>query len=57
MRSLRGHTGTVFSVAVDKAARYVATGGADAVACLWDTKDYICLRTYIKMDYPIRSLA
>lgn len=34
----------------------MATGGADAVACLWDSQDFVCLRTYIKMDNPIRSL-
>lgn len=37
--------------------RYLATGGADALACLWDARDGICLRSYYRSDYPIRSLS
>ena len=55
--SLRGHTAAVLSLATDPAERFLATGGADAVACLWDARDFICLRTYTKMDHPIRALA
>ena len=54
---LRGHTAAVLSVAVDPAEKFVATGGADAVACLWDAKDFICLKSYYSMDQPIRALA
>jgi WD40 repeat protein len=55
-RSLKGHTASVMSVALDRQQRYIATGGGDAVACLWDMEDFICQRTYIGMDYPIRCL-
>jgi hypothetical protein len=86
-RSLRGHTAPAISVAVDAQQRYIATGGNDAVACLWDaqvssrwpcmwagcrcvcsltpamqlaasccSQDYICQRTFVAMDYPIRVL-
>lgn len=55
--ALRGHTAAVLSVSTDPAGKYIATGGADAVACLWDSQDLICLRTYIKMDFPIRALS
>ncbi|EFN50708.1 hypothetical protein CHLNCDRAFT_142586 [Chlorella variabilis] len=56
-RALKGHTAPVMSVALDRQQRFIATGGTDAVACLWDTQDYICQRTYIAMDYPIRCLS
>ena len=35
-RTLRGHTSGVLAVAVDPQQRYLASGGADSVACLWD---------------------
>lgn len=57
IRALKGHTSPALAVALDRQQRWVATGGADAVACLWDTTDYICQRTYIGMDYPIRALS
>jgi WD40 repeat protein len=55
-RLLKGHTSSVMSVALDRQQRYVATGGVDAVACLWDRRDFICQRTFYAMDYPIRCL-
>lgn len=38
VRGLKGHTASVLSVALDRQQRWVATGGQDAVACLWDTQ-------------------
>ena len=54
---LKGHTAAVLSLTVDPAEKYIATGGADAVANLWDAKDFICLRSYYSMDFPTRALA
>ena len=53
---LKGHTAAVLSLAVDQAEKYVATGGADATACVWCAKDFICLRSYYCMDFPARAL-
>jgi THO complex subunit 3 len=55
--ALRGHTAPALAVAVCPAARLVATGGADAVACLWDAEDLVCLRSFYSMDRPVRALA
>jgi THO complex subunit 3 len=55
--ALRGHTAPVLSLGVDPKERYIASGGADAVTCLWDAEDMICLRTFVTMDHPIRALA
>lgn len=57
MTVMRGHTAPVLSLAVDPAEKYVATGGADALCCVWDASDLICLRSYYHMDHPIRALA
>ncbi|GAB4821995.1 hypothetical protein N2152v2_009041 [Parachlorella kessleri] len=57
LRPLHGHTTAVFTIAVDKNSKYIATGGSDAVVSLWDAQDFVCLRTYIKMDHNIRGLS
>ena len=53
---LKGHTASVLSLGIDPTETYLATGGADAVVCVWDAKDFICLRSYYFMDYPSRAL-
>jgi THO complex subunit 3 len=55
--ALKGHTSSVLSLAYDPQGKYIATGGADALACLWDATDFICLRTLYAIDNPIRALS
>lgn len=38
VNALMGHTAAVFALASDRQQRWLATGGADAVTCLWDTQ-------------------
>jgi THO complex subunit 3 len=37
--------------------RYFATGGADALTCLWDVADLVCIRTFARLDWPVRTLS
>lgn len=55
--TLHGHTVPALSLAVDPKEELIATGGADALVSLWDAKDFICLKTYFHMDFPIRALS
>ena len=32
-------------------SRYLAVGGADAIASLWDLKEWICIRTFDRQEY------
>jgi THO complex subunit 3 len=52
-----GHTASVLSVAVDPMETYVATGGADALVCLWDARDFVNLKTFYHMENPIRAIS
>jgi len=54
-----GHTASVLSVAVDPSQKYVATGGADALVCLWDARgeSLVNIKTFYKMDSPIRAIS
>lgn len=57
VNSYIGHTASVLSVAVDPSEKYIATGGADAIVCLWSTEDMICVRSYYNMENPIKAIS
>lgn len=57
VNSLSGHTGSVLSVSVAPHGKLIATGGADATTCLWDTEEMTCVRSYYHMEHPIRALS
>lgn len=37
--------------------RYLASAGNDGLVSLWDTDDMVCLRTYARPDWSVRSLS
>ena len=37
--------------------KYFAVGSADAVVSLWDLQSFICLRTFTRLDWPVRTLS
>lgn len=57
LQSLHGHTSSVLSVSVDPNDKYIATGGADALVALWETKDFTCVKSFYHMEHPIRALS
>lgn len=38
-------------------SRYFAVGSADALVSLWDVEDLTCLRTFSRLQYPIRTVS
>lgn len=57
VNAVKGHTAGVLSVGVDIQGQYIATGGSDAMTCLWDAQELICVKSYYCMDNPARSLS
>lgn len=57
LEKLNAHSSQVFCLALDSRGRYLATGGADALVCLWDTEEWYCQKTLGKFDYPVRALS
>jgi THO complex subunit 3 len=41
----------------DKSGKYFATGSADALTSLWDVNTLTCLRTYTRLEWPVRTLS
>lgn len=54
---LKGHTAPCLTVELSPTGRYLATGGADSIIALFDTKDWICQRTVSRMVGPVRSIS
>ncbi|KAL2137089.1 hypothetical protein VTI74DRAFT_9695 [Chaetomium olivicolor] len=54
---LKGHTAPCLTVELSPTGRYLATGGADSIIALFDTKDWICQRTVSRMVGPVKSIS
>ncbi|KAJ3184433.1 hypothetical protein HDU85_001738 [Gaertneriomyces sp. JEL0708] len=54
---LSAHTANIYCVEFDPKGRYFATGGADALICLWDIEELVCMRTFGKLEWPIRTIS
>ncbi|KAI9090069.1 WD40-repeat-containing domain protein [Phlyctochytrium arcticum] len=55
--SLPAHTANIYCVEFDPRGRYFATGSADALICLWDAEEFVCIRTFSKLEWPIRTIS
>ncbi|KAI8801495.1 WD40-repeat-containing domain protein [Cladochytrium replicatum] len=55
--TVNAHTANCYCLEFDPRGRYFATGSADAIVSLWDLEDYICLRTFGRLDWPVRTIS
>ncbi|KAF9896432.1 THO complex subunit 3, partial [Lobosporangium transversale] len=55
--ALEAHTANCYCLEFDPRGRYLATGSADALVNLWDLEDYICVRTFGQLHWPIRTIS
>ncbi|KAF2639782.1 WD40 repeat-like protein [Massarina eburnea CBS 473.64] len=42
---LNAHTSSAFAITMSPSGEYLAAGGGDALVSLWDTQEWICVRT------------
>ncbi len=54
---LGGHTTLCETIAVDKSGRYVASGGPDALVCLWNAKELYIEKTISDLEFNVRNLS
>ncbi|KAK6495323.1 hypothetical protein TWF481_003347 [Arthrobotrys musiformis] len=55
--TFNAHTAGCYCLDISPSGKYIATGGNDALISLWDTTDWVCLRTFDKSDHPMRSVS
>lgn len=54
---LKAHPGTCICIEFDPTGRYFATGSADTLVSLWDVEELACLRTFSRLDWPVRTIS
>uniref|UniRef100_A0A1B6GJ84 Uncharacterized protein n=3 Tax=Proconiini TaxID=565685 RepID=A0A1B6GJ84_9HEMI len=54
---LKAHPGTCICIEFDPLGRYFATGSADALVSLWDVDELACVRTFSRLDWPVRTIS
>ncbi|KAL2154081.1 hypothetical protein VTH82DRAFT_2757 [Thermothelomyces myriococcoides] len=54
---LKGHTASCLTTELSPTGKYLATGGADSIIALFDTRDWICQRTISRMVGPVKCLS
>jgi len=55
--SLPAHTAHCICLKFSPDKEHFATGGADALISIWDAKELACLRSYSRLEWPIRTLS
>ncbi len=50
------HTTACYCIAMDPLGRFFATGGGDALVCLWDVYEMACIRTFSSLDSRLTQL-
>ncbi|OQR79911.1 THO complex subunit 3-like [Tropilaelaps mercedesae] len=57
MQVLQAHPSNCICIEFDPCGRYFATGSSDALVSLWDVNELLCVRTFTRLDWPVRTLS
>jgi len=57
LRTIYAHTANTFCIEFDAKNKYFAVGSADALGSLWDLEEMVCIRTFGRLSWPIRTLS
>ena len=57
LHRMKGHTSSVYAMALDPARDRVAFGGADALVSVWDTHDCVCVGVVDRLQAPVRAVS
>jgi hypothetical protein len=53
---LSAHTSSCYATSMSPSGEYLAAGGGDALVSLWDTQEWICVRTFDLTKEPVKSV-
>jgi len=56
LAQLECHTAACHTISMDPQDRYFATGGADALVCLWDLHEMACIRTFSNLEFKLTQI-
>jgi len=55
--TLQAHTANCYCIEFDSTGQYFAVGGADALVSLWSLPEMVCIRTFGRLEWPVRTLS
>ncbi|KAJ0102184.1 hypothetical protein Patl1_03696 [Pistacia atlantica] len=55
--TVMAHTAGCYCIAIDPMGRYFAVGSADSLVSLWDISEMLCVRTFTKLEWPVRTIS
>ncbi|KAL4566944.1 hypothetical protein LXL04_031070 [Taraxacum kok-saghyz] len=55
--TLTAHTAGCYCIAIDPFGRYFAVGSADSLVSLWNISEMLCVRTFTKLEWPVRTIS
>ncbi|XP_022155008.1 THO complex subunit 3 isoform X1 [Momordica charantia] len=57
LETLMAHTAGCYCIAIDPVGAYFAVGSADSLVSLWDISQMLCVRTFTKLEWPVRTIS
>lgn len=57
LHTINAHPANCICIKFDPTGKYFATGSADALVSLWDLSELACVRTFSRLDWPVRSIS
>ncbi|KAF6141356.1 hypothetical protein GIB67_008533 [Kingdonia uniflora] len=57
LHTLMAHTAGCYCIGIDPLGRYFAVGSADSLVSLWDLSEMLCVRTFTKLEWPVRTIS
>jgi THO complex subunit 3 len=56
-RTLHAHTANCYCIEFAPNGEYFAVGSADALVSLWHLQELVCMRTFERLEWPVRTLS
>jgi THO complex subunit 3 len=56
LHTIPAHPANCICIDFDPKGKYFVTGSADALVTLWDCKELVCIKTFSRLDWPVRSI-
>jgi len=57
LKSIPAHTGHCYCLDIDPNGKFLAVGGADTMVSVWDLDELICVQTFDRLEWPLRSVS
>lgn len=57
LHEMKGHTSSVYAMALDPVHDRLASGGADAMVTVWDTDECVCVSVVDRLQAPVRAVS